>query len=542
MAKVTGGEAIVQSLIAHGVDTVFGLPGVQSDHLFNAFYDNRDKLRVIHTRHEQGAAYMALGYALSSDKVGVFSVVPGPGFLNATAALATAYSTNARVLALVGQIQSDSINKGYGLLHEIPDQIGIFKTLTKWAERIESPADAPYLVAEAFRQLQTGRPQPVGLEGAPDVLSTKTEVDLSRVELAQRHPPVDGDKLAEAVELLSKAENPLIFVGTGAIDTAQSVLELAELLQAPVVSGRSGHGIVSSRHPLSIRTTAGHQLWEKADVVVTLGSRIARPLMGWGTDEKLKVIRVDINPEEHYRVQKPTVGFVARCEEVVPQLVSALKAAGVSRPSRTQEMEDIKAEIDTRAESVAPQVAFLKAMRSVLPDDGYFVDDLTQVGYVSRTEFEVYEPRTYISPGYQGTLGWSYATALGVKVAHPDKPVISISGDGGFMFNVQELSTAVKHKINLVHVIFSDGAFGNVQRMQKKDYGGRVIGTDLANPDFVKLADAFGALGLRAHNADELKTAIQQGFDADRPTLIDVPVGEMPAPWALYFLPKNRGK
>lgn len=542
MAKVTGGEAIVQSLIAKGVDTVFGLPGVQSDHLFNAFYDNRDKLRVIHTRHEQGAAYMALGYALSSDRVGVCSVVPGPGFLNATAALATGYSTNARMLCLVGQIQSDSINKGYGLLHEIPDQIGILKTLTKWAERIESPADAPQLVAEAFRQLHTGRPRPVGLECAPDVLATKTEVDLTPVDYPLRHPPVDQDKLAEAVELLSKAENPLIFVGTGAIDTAQAVLELAELLQAPVISSRSGHGVVSSRHPLGHRTTAGHQLWEKADVVVTLGSRLARPMMNWGMDDKLKIIRVDIDPEEHYRVQKPAVGFVARCEEVVPQLTAALKAAGISRPSRTQEMEDIKAEIATRAESVAPQVAFLNAIRSVLPDDGYFVDDLTQVGYVSRTEFEVYQPRTYISPGYQGTLGWSYATALGVKVAHPDKPVVSISGDGGFMFNVQELSTAVKHGINLVHVIFSDGAYGNVQRMQKKDYGGRVIGTDLANPDFVKLADAFGALGLRAHNAADLKTAIQQGLDAARPTLIEVPVGEMPAPWSLYFLPKNRGK
>ncbi len=541
MTKVTGGEAIVQSLIAHGVDTVFGLPGVQSDHLFNAFYDNRDKLRVIHSRHEQGAAYMALGYALSSDRVGVFSVVPGPGFLNASAALATAYSTNARVLALVGQIQSDSINKGYGLLHEIPDQIGIFKTLTKWAERIESPADAPQLVDEAFRQLYSGRPQPVGLECAPDVLSNKTEVDLSRFDYTLRHPPVDQDRLAEAVDLLSKAKNPLIFVGTGAIDTAQSVLELAELLQAPVISGRSGHGIVSSRHPLSMRTTAGHQLWEKADVVLTLGSRLTRPMMSWGTDEKLKIIRVDINPEEHYRVQKPAVGFVARCEEVVPQLVSALKSAGVSRPSRSAEMEDIKAEIATRAEAVEPQVAFLKAMRSVLPDDGYFVDDLTQVGYVSRTEFEVYEPRTYISPGYQGTLGWSYATALGVKVAHPDKPVLSISGDGGFMFNVQELSTAVKHKINLVHVIFSDGAFGNVQRMQKRDYDGRVIATDLENPDFVKLAEAFGAVGLRAHNAEELQSAVRQGFEADRPVLIDVPVGEMPAPWSLYFLPKIRG-
>lgn len=540
MAKVTGGEAIVQSLIAHGVDTIFGLPGVQNDHLFNAFYDNRDKLRVIHTRHEQGAAYMALGYALSTGKVGVCSVVPGPGFLNATAALATAYSTNAKVLCLVGQIQSDSINKGYGLLHEIPNQIEILKTLTKWADRIETPADAPLLVAEAFRQLHSGRPRPVGLECAPDVLATKTEVDLTRVDYTLRHPPVDPDKVAEAVELLSKAEHPLIFVGLGAIDAAPVVQELAELLQAPVVSGRSGHGILSSRHSLSLRTTAGHQLWEKADVVLALGSRLTRPMTSWGTDDKLKIIRVDIDPAEHYRVQKPAVGFVARCEEVVPQLTNALKAAGISRPSRTEEMEDIKAEIDARAAAVEPQVSFLKAMRAVLPDDGYFVDDLTQVGYVSRTEFPIYQPRTFISPGYQGTLGWSYATALGVKVAHPDKAVLSISGDGGFMFNVQELSTAVKHQINLVHVIFSDGAYGNVQRMQKRDYGGRVIATDLENPDFVKLADAFGALGLRAHTPAALQSAIHQGFDAQRPTLIDVPVGEMPAPWSLYFLPRNR--
>ena len=540
MAKVSGGEAIVQSLIAHGVDTVFGLPGVQNDHLFNAFYDNRDKLRVVHSRHEQGAAYMALGYALATGKVGVCSVVPGPGFLNATAALATAYSTNAKVLCLVGQIQSDSINKGYGLLHEIPNQIEILRTLTKWADRIETPADAPTLVAEAFRQLNSGRPRPVGLECAPDVLAQKSEVDLTKVDYTLRHPPVDMDKINEAADLLAKAENPLIFIGLGAIDAAPAVQELAELLQAPVVSGRSGHGVLSSRHPLSIRTTAGHQLWEKADVVVTLGSRLTRPMMGWGTDDKLKIIRVDIDPEEHYRVKPPTVGFVARCEEVTPALVSALKQRGVSRPSRTAEMEDIQAEIETRVAGVEPQVSFLKAMRAVLPDDGYFVDDLTQVGYVSRTELPIYEPRTYISAGYQGTLGWSYATALGVKVAHPEKEVLSISGDGGFMFNVQELSTAVKHKINLVHVIFNDGAFGNVQRMQKKDHGGRVIASDLDNPDFVKLAEAFGALGLRAHSPDELQAAIQQGFDAQRPTLIDVPVGEMPAPWSLYFLPRNR--
>lgn len=541
MTKVSGGEAIVRSLIAHGVDTIFGLPGVQSDHLFNAFYDNRDKLRVIHSRHEQGVAYMALGYALSTDRVGVFSVVPGPGFLNASAALATAYSTNARVLALVGQINSDSINQGYGQLHEIPNQIGILRTLTKWAERIETPATAPQLVAEAFRQLHDGRPRPVGLECAPDVLAMKSEVDLTPIDYTLRHPPVDGDKLAGAAALLSDAKNPLIFVGSGAIDSAQSVLELAELLQAPVVSGRSGHGILSSRHPLAVRVNAGHHFWQEADVVLALGSRLARPMMQWGTDNAMKIIRVDIDPEEHYRVEKPAIGFVARCEEVVPQLVRALQEAGIARPSRTEEMEDIKAELSARSAGLEPQIPLLQAMRAALPEDGYFVDDLTQVGYVSRTELPIYHPRTYISPGYQGTLGWSYATGLGVKVAHPDKSVLSISGDGGFLFTVQEISTAVKHKINLVHVVFSDGAYGNVQRMQKQDHGGRVIATDLENPDFVKLAEAFGALGLRAHTPEELETTIKQAFAANRPTVIDVPVGEMPSPMALYSMPRVRG-
>ncbi len=540
MAKVTGGEAIVHSLIAHGVDTVFALPGVQSDQLFNALYDQRDKVRVIHSRHEQGAAYMALGYALSSERVGVFSVVPGPGFLNATAALATAYSTNAKVLGLVGQIQSDMINRGHGMLHEIPNQLDILKTLTKWSERVKSPADAPSLVAQAFHQLHTGRPRPVGLEFAPDVLATKSEVDLEKINYPVRHPAVDPDKLAEAVELLSKAQNPLIFVGTGALDAAADVQKLAELLQAPVISNRSGHGILSSRHPLSLRPPAGHQLWETADVVLTLGSRLVRPMTGWGMDDKLKIIRVDIDPEEHTRIKAPNVGFVARCEEVIPALLAALQERGVSRPSRTEEMEEIKAEVQARSAYLEPQISFLNAIRSVLPDDGYFVDDLTQVGYASRTELPIYQPRTYISPGYQGTLGWSYATALGVKVAHPDKAVLSVAGDGGFLYNVQELATAAKHKINVVAVVFNDSAFGNVQRMQKQDYGGRVIATDLENPDFVKLAEAFGVLGLRAHSPDELHSAIQTGFAAQRPTLIEVPVGEMPSPWGLYFLPRNR--
>lgn len=542
MPKLTGGEALVQPLIAQGVDTIFGLPGVQNDYLYNALYDARDQLRVIHPRHEQGAGYMALGYALATGDVGVCSVVPGPGFLNASAALATAYSINAKVLYVVGQIPSAHIGRAYGYLHEIPDQLGILRTLTKWADRINSPAEAPALVADAFYQLHSGRPRPVGLEIAPDVLSRQVEVDLTPVERPVRWPPVDGDAVAEAAKLLARARNPMIFVGSGAIGAADAVRQLAETLQAPVVSFRSGHGVVSSEHELSLRPPAAHVLWRDADVVLAIGSRMHRPLLNWGVDEDLHLIQIDIDPAEIGRIVKPALGIAARAEDVVPALVRALAQQPLERPSRARELADLREEIAGQTAYIEPQLSFLKSIRGALPRDGILVDDFTQVGYVSRYVTPVYAPRTFISPDYQGTLGWSFAVGLGVKVARPQAPVLSVVGDGGFMFNVQEVATAVQHGIATVTVIFNDGAFGNVQRMQKLDYGGRVIATELQNPDFVKLAQAFGAQGLRVHGPDELGDAIRQGFaKTDGPTLIEVPVGEMPAPWRTVMQGQVRG-
>lgn len=543
MPKLTGGEAIVQSLIAHGVDTVFGLPGVQNDYLYNALYDARDRIRVIHTRHEQGAGYMALGQALSTGGVGVCSVVPGPGLLNASAALATAYSSNARLLCLVGQIPSYHIGRAYGYLHEIPDQLGILRTLTKWADRIASPAQAPELVAEAFYQLNSGRPRPVGLECAPDVLSRRTEVDLTPIAREIRWPPVDADAVEEAATLLAESRNPLIFVGSGAFAAADAVRQLAELLQAPVVSTRSGHGVLSSDHPLSLRPPAAHVLWADADVVLSIGSRMHRPLLNWGVDDDLALIQIDIDPAEIGRMARPAVGIAARAEDVVPALVAALAGRNLARPSRAQELADLREEIAGKIAYLEPQLSFLRTIRAALPRDGFLVDDFTQVGYVSRYMTPVYAPRTFISPDYQGTLGWSFAVALGVKIANPDKPVLAVVGDGGFMFNVQEVATAVQHGIATVTVIFNDSAYGNVKRMQKENYGGRVIATDLHNPDFVKLAESFGARGLRVHGSDELGDAIQEGFTkTDGPTLIEVPVGEMPAPWRSVMLGRARPK
>jgi acetolactate synthase-1/2/3 large subunit len=540
MARLTGGEAIVKSLIAHGVDTVFGLPGVQLDHLYNALYDHREHLRVIHTRHEQATAYMALGYAYSKDQIGVYNVVPGPGFLNTTAALATAFGLNARVLCLAGQIQTDLIGRGTNMLHEIPDQLGIMRSLTKWAERISSPGQAPELVAEAFRQLRSDLPRPVGLEVGMDVLEAAAEVGTISIKEDIYYPPVDTDAAEEAAKLLGQAKNPLIFVGGGALNASTEVTQLAEMLQAPVFSFRTGNGVVSSRHYLSQSLLTAHKLWTKADVVIGIGTRLSFPLSRWGIDDDLKIIRIDVDPEAHGRIHNPNVRLVSRAEDTLPVLLPLVEKYNAARTSREEEMLGLKAEFAEKLAGIEPQMSYLNLIRGELPDDGFFVSDVTQISYVGWSAYQTYLPRTFMNAGYQGTLGYGFAAALGVKVANPDKPVICGIGDGGFMYNVQELATAVQNQIPVVTLLFNDGAFGNVQRDQKHRYGGRVIATELYNPDFVKMAESYGAQAFRANTLAEIRQAIRAGFDVNIPTIIEIPVGEMPSPFKLFAGDKVR--
>ncbi|MGH7048761.1 MAG: thiamine pyrophosphate-dependent enzyme [Stellaceae bacterium] len=542
MSKMTGGGALVEMLRRNGVDTVFALPGVQNDALFVAFYDAAEALRVVHTRHEQGSAYMAYGYARASGKIGTYAVVPGPGLLNTTAALATAYAANAPVLCISGQVPSDMIGRGFGLLHEIPDQLGILKRLTKWAARIEHPTEAGKRVNEAFRQLRDGRPRPVGLEIPPDVLALATEVALPE---AAPPPPVtepDPDQIDQAAALLAAAKRPLIFVGSGAVDAGSEALAVAEMLQAPVVSFVGGKGIVSDRHYLAQSALAGHELWRDADVVLAVGTRLHQPQLRWGTDRDLKLIRIDIDPVEITRYFRPALGIVADAKAALATLHTALGRQAPKRPSRQDELERLKSATLARLDhQLGPQCEYLRAIRSELPDDGIYVEDLTQVGYVGRMAFPVYQPRTYIHSGYQGTLGFGFATALGAKVGRPDRPVVSVSGDGGFMFNVQELSTAMRHGIDIVAIVFADGAYGNVRRMQKEDYGNRLIGVDLLNPNFPKLAESFGAAGVRTTSPDGLRRELAAALKRRGTSLIEVAVGEMPDPWKVLIPPRIRG-
>lgn len=533
----TGGEALVHGLLSHGIDTIFGLPGVQNDYFYTAVYDARDRMRVIHTRHEQGAAYMALGYALASGKTGVYVVVPGPGFLNTTAALSTAYATNAPVLCLTGQIRTDQIGRGYGMLHEIPDQLGILSSLTKWAGRVEKPDDVPRMLASALSAMRSDRPRPVGLEVPLNVLSGKAESDDNPVALELHRPEVDLDAVEKAARLLGEAQKPAIFVGGGAHDAAEEIRMLAETLQAPVIASASGRGILSSRNAFSHSYGPGQRLWDEADAVISVGTRMSTPLMQWGKPDNLPLIRIDLDPQEIDRFGSPDVALVADCRDALQALLPALKRHNPVRSSRRIEMLALQDEMEAVYESVQPQMGFVRAIREVLPDDGIYVEEITQIGYVSRIAMPVYQPRTYLTSNYQGTLGWGFPTALGAKVAAPDRPVLCVTGDGGFLFAANELATAVKHGINLVTVVFNDEAYGNVRRMQKERYGGRVIASELHNPDFVTYAESFGARGLRVHSPVELREALAGAFAANAPVLIEVPVGEMPAPWTKMSAP-----
>ena len=513
MSTLNGAEAIVKALRANGVDTVFALPGGQLDYLFDAMYKEGDGIRLIHSRHEQGCAYMAYGYARSTGKIGTYAVVPGPGLLNSSGALCTAWANYSPVLCISGQIPSAGIGKGYGDLHEIDDQLGMIRHITKWAERIDHPNDAPGVMQEAFRQLSTGSPRPVEVEMPMDIMAMEHEVELLPGGQNYPLPAVDAAQVEAALAVLATAKKPLIYVGSGAMEAGDAVLKLAERLQAPVVSFRSGKGIVSDEHYLSANFPMGHRLWGEADAVLAVGTRLHWPLVMWGKDDDLKLVRVDIDPEQVSRICTPEVGIVGDAASVLEAIDAGLHTLSHQADSREEELRKLRAEVDGELrEKVGPQMAYLDVIREELPRDGIFVDEVTQVGFVSWYGFPVYKPRQHISAGYQGTLGYGYATALGVMAGNMDKKVVQVSGDGGIMFNIQELCTAVQYQLPLVTIIFNDNRYTNVQRQQKEWFEGRVVCSDLHNPDFVKLAESFGAAGFKAHDPESLRSAIRQAL------------------------------
>ncbi|CAN5785171.1 thiamine pyrophosphate-binding protein [soil metagenome] len=541
LTTMTGGQALVQSLLAQGIDTVFALPGVQLDGAFDAMYDavNAGQLRVFHPRHEQTAAYMADGYARVTGRLGTCLVVPGPGLLNATAALSTAYACNSPVLCVTGQIQSDLIGFGRGQLHEIPNQLEMVRSVTKFSGRAVEPAAIPALVNEAVASLWSGRVRPVEIEIPPDTLFASEEVAL----LSGVNRPVrsagDPGLIKQAAKLLGKAKNPLIFVGGGVVnaDATSELLELAEMLQAPVMMTPNGKGAISSRHYLAQNTVSARELIPDADVLLVVGTRfLEASIQPWGPKGQRTLIQIDIDPEELGRNSPVAIGIEADARASLAALVNCVAVHNISRPPRSRELAELRTSADARIDAIQPQSGYAHAIRAELPDDGIFVGEMTQVAYWAGIGFPVYEPRTYFTPGYQGTLGWGYPTSLGIKVGAPDKVVVSVNGDGGFGFALNELATQAQHGIASITLVFNDSAYGNVKRIQNVQFDGRTIASELRNPDYVKLAEAFGVTGRRATSPDALRAHLAESIRANEPTLIEIPVEAMPDPWKILSI------
>jgi acetolactate synthase-1/2/3 large subunit len=354
--------------------------------------------------------------------------------------------------------------------------------------------------------------------------------------------PVDTDAVAEAAKRLGASQRPLIVVGGGAQEASAEVICLSETLQAPVLAYRRGRGVLDGRSPFSVTPPLGRDLWGEADVVIGIGTHLLLPLTVWGVDADLAIVRVDADPEEPARVRKPEVALIGDAKPILRELLAALPKHNRKRASRKDEMVERQAKLRRRLDKLAPQIAYIEAIRAELPEDGIFVDEVTQLGFAARLVLPVYRPRTFLSPGYQDNLGWGFATALGVQHARPEVPVLAISGDGGFLYTANELATAVRHRSPLVTIVFADGHFGNVRRIQEERFGNRVIASDLANPDFVRYAESFGAAAERVRDPRALRAALRRTFARrDGPTVIEVPVGPLPSPWEFILMPPVRG-
>ncbi|HWU60974.1 MAG TPA: thiamine pyrophosphate-dependent enzyme [Ensifer sp.] len=530
-SKETTGQAIARSLIENGVDTVFGIPGAHMYDFNDALYEKRNHIRFIHTRHEQGAGYMAYGYAKSTGRIGAYTVVPGPGVLNSGAALCTAYGANAPVLCLTGNIMSHLIGQGRGQLHELPDQLATMRGITKVAERINHQSQTGTVMAEVIGKMLSGRQGPGAVEAPWDVFGMSGPLlDLPEARPAS-DPQANPASIEAAAAILANAKNPLIMVGGGAVEAGAEIAALAEALDAPITSHRSGKGVVSDDHPHYLNFVAAFDYWKNTDVLIGIGSRLELEFMRWRWLPKgLKVIRIDIDPTEMVRL-KPDVAIVADAKAGTVALTAAVAAKDA--PSRIDEFATLNREARERFSAVQPQVDYLSAIREALPKDGFFVEEVSQMGFTARFAFPVYGPRQYVTCGYQDNLGFGYNTALGVKIANPDKAVVSVSGDGGFMFGVQELATAVQHNIAVVAIVFNNSAYGNVLRDQKQTYSGHYIGSELTNPDFIKLGESFGVKSYRATSPSELKAMLTEALELNAPVLIEVPIekGSEASPW-----------
>jgi acetolactate synthase-1/2/3 large subunit len=536
--KITGGQSLINSLYKEGVRVIFGLPGIQLYHAIVPILDYSD-LKFITTRHEQATTYMADGYARASGKVGVAMVVPGPGLQNASAGITNAYASSSPVLIISGQINRDKISKDVGVLHEINDQMDIIKPITKWQKRILKANKISPGIKEAFLKIRTGRPRPVEIEIPPEALSDYS-ISQNYKQAKISNIIIKNKSLRKAAKILINSKKPVIWSGGGVhiSEASKELLALAEYLQIPVITTAEGKGSISDKHFLSIGSPQGRStgnskdllrnFFYTCDVILAVGTRFATA----EAKSFQKVIQIDIDHKEIGRNHKNTLGIQGDARQALQQLLKIIEINSKPRKNKKAFFENMRSiRYDKTENQIEPLASYVKALRQGIPEDGIVVADMTTVAYYARVHYQTYNPRSYFTSSYSGNLGSAFPTSLGIKVAKPNKVVVSISGDGGFLFNSQELATAAQFGINVIAVVFNDESYGNVKRDMKKIFNNKFLGAELKNPNFIKLAESYGVEGMKAENPHELKMCIEKAIVLNKPVLIEVPTGETPSPF-----------
>ncbi|MDH4117135.1 MAG: thiamine pyrophosphate-binding protein [Acidimicrobiia bacterium] len=527
MTSRSGAHALVESLLAEGLTTLFGIPGVGTLPVYDAFLDH-PALRHIETRHEQGAIFMADGYARASGDIGVAFTSGGPGSLNTLTAMATAFNDSSAVLHLVNENPASVRRKMKGHFHDMSDQFGIFRSVTDFGIQASLADEIPAAIHQAAFALRNRRPRPAIVEIAAEAFSNPTSAPVAdRAIRSDREPSLD--QVREAAALIAQASKPVIWSGGGVATAAaaEALQRLAERTGAAVITTQKGKGGLPADHPLHIGNWANERpvrdLIASSDLLIAVGTRFSYfPTGGWSLDIPVPIIQIDVDPSEigrNYRVRAGVVGDAALSLEAID---TALTDIGFEQQEwRSADVADALRRIHARVgEPVEIQV--LDQIRSALPHDALVFNDPTTIAFWARSIWKAYSPRTWFVPSGFGTLGSSLPTAIGAKVARPDTPCITIVGDAGIMFTIQDLMTAVQENIPVIVMVFNDRGYGVERRHQDHLYGRRNA-VDLVPPDFVAVAEAFGARGLLVDDLSNVGATLESVLETDRPTLIEIP-------------------
>lgn len=530
MTEMSGGQAVVESLRAEGVDTVFGVLGSTLLPVYDALVNH--PIKLVTPRSEDGAGHMADAYARVSGKPGVVFSTAGPGAAGVVAAMGEAYAESWPMLHIATQVPTPYLDKQKGVYHDGPNQRQIFRSVTTWDHRVTRAEDIPEAIQEAFRRMRTGRPRPVFLEIPADILRAQVDARIADNPTLGQPTPLDEAGVAAAVESLLGAKAPVIWAGGGCVKAGagEALESLAELLGAPILCTNGSKGIVSDDHPLMLGNMATlsdviqQEVLQKGDVLLGVGTRFSQRATDWWR-MKLppRLVHGDIDPAEFNLNLPAEVTVQGDAKEFLEALVAGLKSRGAGPTWGQERIADIKHRARTALrEAHVDEFTMLDSIRQTLPRDAIVAAQST-LGHWCRFALDCYAPRKFMFASSYGSMGFAFHAAIGAKIAAPDKTVVAFCGDGGFMMGCGELATIAQMDLKIPIVIVNNGGFAILRARQTKNYQ-RTIGTDLFNPDFTLMAEAFGFEASRVDDLAQLGDALQEVMEAERSRIIEVPI------------------